>query len=208
MSQETLLSQSTIWLFGRELSDLILSTSVYGQLPTTHRQAERQETPVRAGDNNFLLRQLANPDARLARIYAFAYEGSFYDLARPTIFVVHGEGLDPEGASFDENPALGSLSRMPADPGRTGLASLVGSFSRNMLAWAYDRADFTVRLDIETGTFDTVLLSLELDDRDATARSAGSVARSAGSVARSAGSVARAAGSVARARRASNGSND
>jgi hypothetical protein len=90
---------------------------------------------------------------------------------------------------------------MPSEVGRTGLATFIGSFGRDMRVWAYDRADFTIRLDMEGGSFDTLLLSNEIGDGDAVARSAGSVARSAGSVARSAGSVARAAGSVARARR-------
>ena len=52
--------------------------------------------PPRLGGNNFLQAQLASPGARLARIYAFSYEGHYYDLGTPAIFLVHGPGRDPE----------------------------------------------------------------------------------------------------------------
>jgi hypothetical protein len=179
---------------------------IYAGIPASDRDAERSDTPVQVGPthNNFLLHQLTADGARFARIYAFSYQGEFYDLPRPTIFLVHGNGIDPEGASVSA-PGFASLSRMPADIGRTGLPGMAGSFAGRMRVWAYDRADFTVRMDVETGSFDATLLGAELAGGNWPAQAAGSVARAAGSVARSAGSVARASGSVARARRTSGG---
>lgn len=210
MANETLLGHSTIWLFGRELADIKLNPGVYNAIPADDLAARKADTPVQKGNshNGFLLDQLEEADARFARIYAFTYQGAFYELGRPSIFLVHGTGIDPEGSSAAADPSLATLSRMPANFGRSGLASLSGSFSGSMKVWAYERADFTVRLDMESGTFDSVLLSAELGGPDTIAQSSGSVARAAGSVARAAGSVARAAGSVARARRTPDGAGD
>ena len=206
MSQETLLSQTRIWLFGRKLDDITIRNEAYDNLPRTDIAGNFAETPPYRSQNNFLLNQVTADGAALARIYAFAYEASYCELSRPAIFLVHGEGVDPEGARGTLTHDQRIYSRMPGEAGRSGLPAMAGSFTGGMRAWAYDRADFTVRLDMEGGSFDTLLLSAEINDWQL-GRSAGSVARSAGSVARGAGSVARAAGSVARARR-SEGSGD
>jgi hypothetical protein len=208
MSQETLLSHTKIWLFGRVLRDISIHRAVYANIPHTETDGNHADTPPQMSNNNFLFAQLSGAGAQLARIYAFSYEAGYYDLARPTIFLVHGEGIEPEGVSGTLTPDQRKLSRMPGETGRTGLATQEGSFAGGIKAWAYDRADFTIRLDMEGGSFDSLLLEAELNDWDMATRSAGSVARSAGSVARAAGSVARAAGSVARARRGSNGASD
>jgi hypothetical protein len=207
MSQETLLSQTTIWLFGRPLVDLTINKTAYKNIPRDETTGEKRNTPPRRSQNEFLFAQLNAELATLARIYGFSYEAFYYDLARPTIFLVHGPGIDPEGLPNPLAPNQAVLSRMPSDTGRTGVAAMMGSFTGEIKAWAYDRADFTIRLDMEGGSFDTLLLAAELGETDLTSR-AGSVARSAGSVARAAGSVARAAGSVARARRGSSGNSE
>ena len=78
--------------------------------------------PPRRGDNNFLERQLRAEGARLARIYAFSYEGHYYDLPKPALFLVHGPGSDPE--AFRPAPDLPNarVDRAPADADRTGIA--------------------------------------------------------------------------------------
>lgn len=200
MSQETFLNLSKIWIFGRVMRDMAILHDVYKNFPQNDSDANDANSPVTYG-NNFLLTQINKAEAKFARIYSFSYEASFYDLARPIIFLVHGEGIDPEGTPALLTPDQQKLSRMPGDSGRTGLSSQLGSFAAGMRAWAYDRSDFTLRLDVESGTFDMLLLASEMDDWGVASRSAGSVARSSGSVARAAGSVARAAGSVARSRR-------
>src|SRR5262245_46793021 len=79
---ETLLSQSTVKLYGRVLDgvDLKWKSASF----TTGK-----------GDNGLLSKQLKYPGSDapgLARIYAFSFEGSFYNLPRPAIFLVHGKG--------------------------------------------------------------------------------------------------------------------
>jgi hypothetical protein len=36
------------------------------------------------------------------------------------------------------------------------------SFSDDMMVWAYDKSDLSIRLDAETGTFEQILLDIEL----------------------------------------------
>jgi hypothetical protein len=201
--RDTLLNQSKIWLFGRTLADITINRKAYA-LPSNEQGGNAQDQPPSMSSNNFLLNQLAVArDPKFARVFAFSYEGAFFDLQRPAIFLVHGDGIDADTPNEAFDPNLALLNRAPPNVGRTGLGTQSGAFAGSVKAWAYDRADFTIRLDADTGTFDTLLLSAELGVWDASSRAAGSVARSAGSVARSAGSVARAAGSVARSRRGS-----
>jgi hypothetical protein len=107
----------------------------------------------RRGTNRFLEDQ-ANQGALFARIYGFSYEGSYFELASPTLFLVHGEGelVTPK----NEPPEQGS--RAPTDPSRTGVAAAEFQFSNDMRVWSYDKADFTVRMDVETGMLEQVLL--------------------------------------------------
>jgi hypothetical protein len=200
---DTLLNQSKIWLFGRVLADIKINKEAYAG-PDNANNGNIEGQPPSMSQNRFLLNQLTlATDPKFARIFAFSYEGSFFDLQRPALFLVHGDGIEPDTPDAIVDPNLTFLDRAPASFGRTGLGTQAGSFAAGVKAWAYDRADFTIRMDADTGTFDTLLLSAELGGWDGPTRSAGSVARASGSVARSAGSVARAAGSVARARRGS-----
>lgn len=70
---ETLLSEATVHLFGRESEDLKLDVSKYG-------------------DRSGLARALKRADPRLARIYAFVFQNEYFDLASPALFVVDGPG--------------------------------------------------------------------------------------------------------------------
>jgi hypothetical protein len=119
---ETLLAASEVMLFGRAVSGL--SVDVSGQ--------------TSLGDNLFVKKQLAASDARFARIYAFSFEGQYYILPKPAIFLVHGDGV-----AADDVP---------------GVAAKDWNFLSDIKAWSYDRADFSVRLDIETGPLDKILL--------------------------------------------------
>ena len=79
--KENLLSASGIILFGRVFP----------------LQIDRKELPAGLGGNQFLRQQLSKEDSRLARIYAFTYEGTFYNLPKPAVFLVHGNGEDIAG---------------------------------------------------------------------------------------------------------------
>jgi len=160
--QENLLSPTNIALFGRVFPLTVDQSSLSDALGESF------------GANRFLLKQLMNlgkdkkPNARFARIYAMSYEGQFYNLSRPTVFLVHGDGRDISGA--------GLVSR-GADKGsstdETGLAVQDFDFERStgvktgpgrgLKYWEYDKGDFSLRLDISSGTFEDILLEAEVD---------------------------------------------
>jgi uncharacterized membrane protein YgcG len=151
--RETLLGQSSVYLFGRQLSDLSID-------------ANYQYGPPRSGNNKFLRNQLIAEDARMARIFAFSYEGCFVELFRPIVFLVHGAGLDPDDPpprNAANEIAYERLSRGPGASARTGLGWQSGAFAKDMRVWIYDKGDFSVRMDVETGTFEHILLEAELD---------------------------------------------
>jgi uncharacterized membrane protein YgcG len=161
--RESILSISAVYLFGRLVSDL----QVVGE-----DDADDGARPPRVGDNNFLKRQLRNNKADLARIYAFSFEGCLYELTRPSLFLVHGSGQDPDGPG----PVWDDLKRLARSPGRiskTGLGRQSGSFSMDMKVWVYDKGDFSMRFDVETGTFEHILLDAELDEEASGGRSSG-----------------------------------
>ncbi|WP_264211449.1 hypothetical protein [Leisingera thetidis] len=136
---ETLLSFSEVLLFGRLVEDLKI------------KKANRKG---RLGANGFLARQLADKkDPRFARIYGFAYEGAFYQLPEPLILLVHGEGEK----SFNE---CGGQAIAPMDPSKSGVAAADFQMSADVMYWEYDKADFTIRMDLMTGMFEQVLLDV------------------------------------------------
>jgi hypothetical protein len=196
---ETLLGVSSVYLFGRLLEDVVLrGGGVYGNLRVP-----------RPGNNNFLRRQLEHvagpdgrksPDARLARIFSFSFEGAFYELAPPAIFLVHGAGLDPDDpppTNADNKVAYKRLSRAPGSSARTGLGLQIGAFSKDMRVWIYDKSDHSLRLDAETGSLEQILLSGEAHG-GGMGRSGGGMGRSGGVMGRSGGSMGRSGGVMAR----------
>ncbi|MFK0688840.1 hypothetical protein ACFX5Q_11615 [Mesorhizobium sp. IMUNJ 23033] len=106
----------------------------------------------RAGPNRFLEDQLLG--GRFARIYGFSFEGNYYDLGRPILFLVHGDGelVAEELGKF-------SPARSPSPTGLTGFAAADFEFSDGLRVWSYDKADYTIRMDVETGMFEDVLLA-------------------------------------------------
>lgn len=186
--RESILDISGIYLFGRIVDEL----SIRAPLNEDDRQ------PPRKGANNFLFAQLKDDDRQLARIYAFSFEGNFFEMTRPAIFLVHGPGTDVE--EIPDAPGLELISRSPPSPTLTGLGSQMGSFARLLKVWLYDKSDFTLRLDLATGTFEQMLLGPETGDHSAfggAARSSGSRSsgsRSSGS--RSSGVMSRSSGAM------------
>lgn len=132
---ETLLNGSKIWLFGRTISDLHLGDGGSAAPSATSAAAQNSEVDKGAGASE-------GPE-KLARIYAFGFEGHLVQLARPAIFRVHGDG-DPDAVA------------------KAGLATDGLVPPKDWSGWQYDRADMTLRLDMMTGTFDSVLIDYEL----------------------------------------------
>src|SRR5262249_45083039 len=110
------------------------------------------------GTNLFLQGQLRAAGTTIARIYGFSYEGHYYDMARPALFLVHGPGQPAERPGAPPNRAAGA----PDGTDRTGFASTARSFSEDMRVWAYDKGDLSIRFDVETGSFEQILLHVEL----------------------------------------------
>jgi hypothetical protein len=177
--QERLVASSNVMLFGRVVQDL----QVVGA------------APVGLGDNRLLERQLdPGENPVLARIYGFSYEGRYYDLPKPTIFLVHGQGTP-----VPQPP--------PQNLTDTGEAAREWEFSDGMVYWEYDKGDLSIRFDVETGSLEQILLEATLaadpfgSYAGASARLSGASARVTGASARISGASARISGASARLRR-------
>jgi uncharacterized protein YjbI with pentapeptide repeats len=46
------------------------------------------------------------------------------------------------------------------DPSLTGLAAADFQFADDLMVWSYDKADYTIRMDVQTGMFEDVLLPM------------------------------------------------
>jgi hypothetical protein len=116
------------------------------------------------GKNTQLDDQLEE-DARFARIYGFSYEGTYFELPNPTLFLVHGDGVSatdgnqPIGTTADPPDDL-HKSRAPINPSVIGVAAADFQFADDIMVWAYDKADYTIRMDVETGMIEQVLLDI------------------------------------------------
>jgi len=140
---ESLLSFSEVLLFGRVLDDL------------AYVAKERS-----ARGNNQHLKNQFDPERgekpQLAKVYGFAYEGTYYDLPTPVIFLVHGPGQ-----SATEGNSPGNLaSRAPNDPDKNGVGAADFQIANDIMVWNYDKADQTMRMDVMTGMLEQVLLDI------------------------------------------------
>ena len=166
--QENLLSPTNIHLFGR-LFPLTVDTA---------------SLPAALGANHFLRDQLtaaggAKNKAQFARIYAISYEGTFYNLPKPATYLVHGPGTPVGGAGKARQSVPNPLPNIPGGPPGTpptaatitdsGVVAEEFDFESDVLVWEYDKGDFTLRIDIASGTFDDILLeaALSVTARDA-----------------------------------------
>jgi hypothetical protein len=146
---ESLLSPSRVLLYGRIVQGLNIAQAV--------------PLPQGLGVNRHLLAQLGAAGAGIARIYGFSYEGHYYDMAKPALFLVHGPGAladPPDGAG--PQPPHRRAARAPAEVDFGGVGATAKSFADDMMVWTYDKGDFSIRLDVETGTFEQILLDVEL----------------------------------------------
>jgi hypothetical protein len=173
--QDTLLSFSSVKLYGRLVAGLNVDLT-----------GARDEL----GANKFLREQLdpaLYPDDRkpkFARIYGFSHAGIYTALQRPVIMLVHGEGeqASPPAVRADKDSANGttpsgdarffltpgtSLAPATGTPDLSGVAAKSWEFSFNIKVWEYDRGDFSLRLDVDSGPLERILLEPEAggDDR-------------------------------------------
>ena len=186
---ESLLSPSNILLYGRLVTDLQIIHD-----PEAEDQIHRPFVTIRGGQNNFLQGQLEDPASRLARIYGFSFEGQYYDLAKPALFLVHGDGEVADRVVG----ADARYARAPEEADRTGVAAQGYSFSEDIRVWSYDTGDYSIRLDVETGTFEQILLDAETRLNKLEGSYTGASARISGASARVTGASARLSGASAR----------
>jgi hypothetical protein len=107
-------------------------------------------------DNEFKKMLEAGSDPRLARIYAISYKGGYQLLPRPTVFLLHGPGTDPE-ALGPGGPRF-RLDAPGAPPSSTGLPSKLSVFAQDIRVWICVRDDMSVRVGIATGPLGELLL--------------------------------------------------
>src|SRR5215470_13891245 len=121
---ESLQSPSCILLYGRLVTDLnVRANAVAVANPPPLGPPPLAVPPVQPphlGANASLQRQLAAPGATIARIYGFTYEGHYYDLSRPALFLVHGPG-DPAGRVLPG--AAAGAATAPEEADRLGVAA-------------------------------------------------------------------------------------
>jgi hypothetical protein len=138
---ETLLSHALIRMYGREFVGLAI-----GEIRT------KIETRASGTQTHQLAQLLGEKDARLARIYGFSYEGHYYKLYVPSVFVVRGEGIDVQPGD----------DKIPLDV--LGVEYKDSTFSAGVKMWAHDRLDYSIRIDITSGWLEDILLNSELAD--------------------------------------------
>jgi len=91
----------------------------------------------------------------LARIYGFTYEGVYYPLPKPSMFLVHGSG-----------DAVGNWAN-PSTLEQSGVMGREWDFSgfnlpNDVAYWEYEKGDFSIRFDTEAGPFEQILLAAAL----------------------------------------------
>jgi hypothetical protein len=91
-------------------------------------------------------------DPLLARIYGFTFEGTYYGLPRPSIFLVHGGGN--QIGNWVNNSTLEQSGVM----GREWDFSNPDHFNNPLVYWEYEKGDFSIRFDTEAGPFEQILL--------------------------------------------------
>lgn len=111
-----------------------------------------------AGGDGFISSKMYSDDVVLAKIYGFSFDGVHFDLERPSIFLVHGDG---DFLTDDDRDA-----RSPISPAQSGMGAQEYQFGSEMRCWHYDKSDFSVRMDIHTGMFEQILLDAEIEFDD------------------------------------------
>lgn len=119
--KESIYTSASVVLFGREVDDLRVMSA--GKSASARSHASKQ----------------------FARIYGFSYDGAYFEIPTPVLFLVEGDGEKAE-----EVPVPGPN---PRDK----------KFVADLRAWTVKRTDETVRLDVEQGKFEDILLDIGVD---------------------------------------------
>jgi hypothetical protein len=129
-----LLGHSKILIYGRVVEGITLDAATAGDGSYGNDQASVYSDLLRSNV----------ADKKLATVFGFEFEGHYYDLPKPVILLVHGEPKSPNnaGAVVESDPKL----------------------MEDINVWSYDKADFSVRLDVSSGPLEEILLEQAVDD--------------------------------------------
>jgi hypothetical protein len=100
-----------------------------------------------------------------ARIYGFSFEGAYYQLPRPSIFLVHGGGQPVGNWAYPSTVEGSGVAAREWD--FSGLTGPIGANPpppnpADLWYWEYEKSDFSIRLDPEAGPFEQILLAAAL----------------------------------------------
>jgi hypothetical protein len=154
-----MLRQGNVKLIGEPFPELALGTPPGGPGgPTDFGGAVGPPAPqgVLSQQLAAALANQAGGNAAFARIYGFSFEGHYYDLPRPVIMLVTGPGFPV---------AAGAGSPPPPPILDSDEAARIWEFSANLLQWNYDKKDMSIRLDLDSGTLEDILLARTLGPR-------------------------------------------
>ena len=119
-------------------------------------------------------RKLRQPDQGFARIYSFSFEGHYYRLPRPLLFLLSGAGRRP-----DEDPTAWDFwdRHLAFSTKFAGTAGKEWQFSDDLRVWAVDRKDLAVCLDVEIANYQELLLDSMIAARRGTSSRGDMVSR-------------------------------
>jgi hypothetical protein len=120
--------------------------------PPDVADAQPPDLPMPPGRVEQALRQVGDAGV-FARIYGFSFEGHYYKLPRPLLFLLAGPG---DNAREPENPVAGGVQEFSTR--FTGVEGKDWHFGDDIRVWAVDKHDIAVCLDLEVGPYDDVLL--------------------------------------------------
>jgi hypothetical protein len=96
---------------------------------------------------------------KLARIYSFSFEGGYYALPKPPLFLVHGNGLPVGNWNGPSTVDQSGVSGREWDfSGNTGTG--ISPTTNDLFYWEYEKGDFSLRLDLDAGPFEQILLQM------------------------------------------------
>jgi hypothetical protein len=101
-----------------------------------------------------VLRRAEEEEGIFARIYGFSFEGHYYKLPRPLLFLVRGQAGSRRP---EEDPAVPGGVRQ-FNTRFTGVEGKDWEFGSDIRVWAVDQHDIAICLDLQVGSYEQVLL--------------------------------------------------
>lgn len=167
---ETFFEPTRIWLFGKRF------TSIEYKRDTMSREWSDYKAPAPTTDLPMPPRRIERALRRqaihwtgnqvdevispiFARIYSFSFEGNYYNLPRPLLFLVTGPGTKPTTKLRHPERDFSASERQRAFETKfTGLEAKDWNFADDICVWAVDKRDLAVCLDVEVGPYQEILL--------------------------------------------------